>query len=524
MANWLIKLRLKALVAQLERVLGFGPSDAGSSPAEGSNLLNFLMLRLQFLGNVAKIIVMKTKLFLVFLFLSFFPFISQAFIGCSRITQLAPICQTATTIEVAVPATSSVGTSSIVTNQLANTLSGFAGNIGAVINQGGNLSQLPQFATIVNNALQQGNPNWQQIITQGQQLLNLPQTVVQNLTNSLTNLFSQNLNLNQVNNFIQGASQLLNNGLNLNNFQNLLSSFGNAGASLNNALNFINNLANSGLGGTNLNGIVGQFTNLINNGVSPDALLNFGSQLLGANFNATQIMDTLNSVSGFLNGGASPQVIGQFLQNLTGGNLNMDQAVNVIQSGLQLVQQGISADTVTNVLANTNLSNFSQVLNNVDLGRVTQAFNNFSVGELTQLFNINSNEVIQAFNSPNFLNALQNLLRLQGKKKMEQNLLAGKPPSFRVTTLVTTVCTSQDLIRWVNNLIIFITYCLAPWAATFGFAFGAYNLILAGGDPGKIERGKKIFFGSAIGLFIALAAGAILNTILRALGAPPLFP
>ncbi|MBC7073952.1 hypothetical protein H5T58_01010 [Candidatus Parcubacteria bacterium] len=93
---------------------------------------------------------------------------------------------------------------------------------------------------------------------------------------------------------------------------------------------------------------------------------------------------------------------------------------------------------------------------------------------------------------------------------------------FTTDTITTTVCTSRDLVRLIDNIIVFLTFCVAPWAAVFGFAIGGYNLMLAGGDPAKIETGKRIIMGSVIGLFIALGAGAVLNTALQALGAPPI--
>jgi len=52
-------------------------------------------------------------------------------------------------------------------------------------------------------------------------------------------------------------------------------------------------------------------------------------------------------------------------------------------------------------------------------------------------------------------------------------------------------CTFNDLFVLINNVIKFLLFTLIPPIAALIFAFGGITIMSAGGDPGKVEKGKR---------------------------------
>jgi len=76
-------------------------------------------------------------------------------------------------------------------------------------------------------------------------------------------------------------------------------------------------------------------------------------------------------------------------------------------------------------------------------------------------------------------------------------------------------CGLNELKTLICNLIKFIANCLAQVAFMFGVALGGFQIMAAGGDPGKIESGKKAIIGSVLGLAIVFLAGSLISLILN---------
>lgn len=70
-------------------------------------------------------------------------------------------------------------------------------------------------------------------------------------------------------------------------------------------------------------------------------------------------------------------------------------------------------------------------------------------------------------------------------------------------------CTFEDLFELVNNVIEFILFKFVPPLAIIWFAFGGITMMTAGGDPSKIETGKKMITYGVIGVLLVYAAWAI---------------
>ncbi|MBI2075178.1 MAG: hypothetical protein HYZ07_00530 [Candidatus Harrisonbacteria bacterium] len=85
-------------------------------------------------------------------------------------------------------------------------------------------------------------------------------------------------------------------------------------------------------------------------------------------------------------------------------------------------------------------------------------------------------------------------------------------------------CSICDLVKLANNVI--------GWLTRFSFALaiiavavGGYFLLVSGGSEERVKKGKQIITSAVIGLFIVLAAWAIVNTVLQVIiGARTPFP
>ncbi len=66
-------------------------------------------------------------------------------------------------------------------------------------------------------------------------------------------------------------------------------------------------------------------------------------------------------------------------------------------------------------------------------------------------------------------------------------------------------CCLLDTIYTITDWIFFLVAALV----TIMVLLGGYNLITAGGDPGKVDKGKQYVLWACIGFIVALAAKAI---------------
>ncbi|MBR0480304.1 hypothetical protein IJJ46_00540 [Candidatus Saccharibacteria bacterium] len=72
---------------------------------------------------------------------------------------------------------------------------------------------------------------------------------------------------------------------------------------------------------------------------------------------------------------------------------------------------------------------------------------------------------------------------------------------------------------WVIILNVMTDISVIIGYLALGFViYGGYLYILAGGDPGKVAKGKKTLIGAVIGIAISLLASVIVNTILAIIG------
>jgi hypothetical protein len=70
-------------------------------------------------------------------------------------------------------------------------------------------------------------------------------------------------------------------------------------------------------------------------------------------------------------------------------------------------------------------------------------------------------------------------------------------------------CSFNDLFCLVNKVITFIIISVVPPLAIIWFAFGGITMMTAGGDPSKIQTGKKMITYGIIGVLVVYAAWLI---------------
>lgn len=66
--------------------------------------------------------------------------------------------------------------------------------------------------------------------------------------------------------------------------------------------------------------------------------------------------------------------------------------------------------------------------------------------------------------------------------------------------------------QFIGNLIFYLSY-LIGFVTTALFLIGALYVVIARGQPDKMEKGKKLMIESLIGMAIVLGAYAILRTV-----------
>jgi len=76
------------------------------------------------------------------------------------------------------------------------------------------------------------------------------------------------------------------------------------------------------------------------------------------------------------------------------------------------------------------------------------------------------------------------------------------------------MCDFCDFATLVNNVVRFLTlYLIAP-AGTVAMIIAGIMLMMAAGDPGRLEKGKSIFRQALWGMVIAFAAWLVVDLVL----------
>lgn len=88
-----------------------------------------------------------------------------------------------------------------------------------------------------------------------------------------------------------------------------------------------------------------------------------------------------------------------------------------------------------------------------------------------------------------------------------------------VNGVVQNQCGWADLVQLAIHIINFCMYLVVPLAA-LSFAYAGFLILSAGGDSGKVKKGKDIFTKVAIGIFWVIAGWLVIHTILIALLGP----
>ncbi len=78
-------------------------------------------------------------------------------------------------------------------------------------------------------------------------------------------------------------------------------------------------------------------------------------------------------------------------------------------------------------------------------------------------------------------------------------------------------CNFCDLFTLVDRIVNFFVKDLAFPLAIVGLLYGGVMWITAGGDPGKIDKGRKAIEYAVYGVIIVFAAWLIVDTVLKAL-------
>jgi Type IV secretion system pilin len=97
-------------------------------------------------------------------------------------------------------------------------------------------------------------------------------------------------------------------------------------------------------------------------------------------------------------------------------------------------------------------------------------------------------------------------------------LTAQTPPSPSGTGSVVVLGLAQSVEQVVDNLRNWLVGILAG-LATLYLTLGAVRYVMAGGDPGEVERAKTAFRSAGIGYALALLAPLVVTILKQIVGA-----
>lgn len=79
-------------------------------------------------------------------------------------------------------------------------------------------------------------------------------------------------------------------------------------------------------------------------------------------------------------------------------------------------------------------------------------------------------------------------------------------------------CDLCDLFQLFANLVEFVLVVIVPPVAALLIMYGGITFFTATGDPGKVEKGKKIIVAALVGIVIIYGAHFLVTMFLDALG------
>jgi len=79
-------------------------------------------------------------------------------------------------------------------------------------------------------------------------------------------------------------------------------------------------------------------------------------------------------------------------------------------------------------------------------------------------------------------------------------------------------CNFASLVTLVNRIITYLLKDIAIPLAAIMFAYGGFTIMMAGGESGKISKGKEVISTVLTGLLVAFLAWVIVHTLLVAAG------
>jgi len=75
-------------------------------------------------------------------------------------------------------------------------------------------------------------------------------------------------------------------------------------------------------------------------------------------------------------------------------------------------------------------------------------------------------------------------------------------------------CTLCHFYILTQNIIDFLMWYIAPALAILIIAWGGFNILIAGGDPGRKQAGRKAITAAIVGLLIVFGAWVVINEFL----------
>ena len=83
-------------------------------------------------------------------------------------------------------------------------------------------------------------------------------------------------------------------------------------------------------------------------------------------------------------------------------------------------------------------------------------------------------------------------------------------------------CELGHVFLLIKNVFNFIVFKIATPLAGLMIVIGGVMLVVSAGNPGYVSQGKHIILWSIIAWLLIFASWIIIDTVLRAIGAPPL--
>ncbi len=79
-------------------------------------------------------------------------------------------------------------------------------------------------------------------------------------------------------------------------------------------------------------------------------------------------------------------------------------------------------------------------------------------------------------------------------------------------------CDFGQFIVLIDRVLTFAINNIALPLVVIFVVYGGFTILIAGGDPGKLQKGKKTIISAIVGLFIVLTSTLLIETVFRVLG------